>query len=447
MRVAASLASLVLLACGSSTVAPARTPPGGPSAQEERDRASVEALAHAEGTTIDWLSAADPRLAARTNTTAAHDVLERIGTDAVLAEDATARIRGSSLDLFSFTGRARALDEAAKAVAAVSDALPDRAPPGGAIDRPRMERELLARLVAEEQARLEDERALGAGAGALVRGVLSTWTPPAVPQDWPERDAWIAKHLLEIRDSLKDSRPLTGPLDLDVSLDPLERLLPPMQFPRGAAAMAEVRVALEEDMRRVPPIVASDRIARGATAHLGTAVDPPRLPEVCARVLAQLGDVAGKALEAAGSGRAAIEARARELLMVERPCPPVHGSRVRSIGPPPERAAVCGVLRAYAEESSPAIALVALHDDVLLASAAVTTSPAPRTGLLSHPDDDVVERLERAARERPIASIAVVLAAEMLYADPASAQSRIDAWRAFGDAPLDVVKREIVVAR
>jgi hypothetical protein len=426
--------------CGSST-SPAHAP-AGPS-QQDRDRASVEALERVETSAVDWLAAADPRLAVRTNATAPHDVLERIGTDAVLAEDATVRIHGSSLDIFSFAARGRALDVAGKTVDAFQEPLPDAAPPGSAVARPRLERELLARLVDEERARLVEEQAFGDASGALVRGVVSTWTPPAIPQEWPERDTWIAKHLLEIRDSLKQTQPLTGPLDLDIALYPLERLLVPLQFPRGAAAMAEVRVALEEDMRRVPPVVAGDRLSRGAKTYLGVTVDPPSLPARFARVLTALRDVAKAALDASGGARPSIEARARELLMAERPCAPVAGSRVRSMGPPPERAAVCGVLRAYGEEANPVIALVALHDDVLLASAAVTTSPAPRTGLLSHPDDDVVESVERLARERPVVALAVVLAAELLYADPAAARARIDAWRALGDAPLDVVAREV----
>jgi hypothetical protein len=438
----AAVVSLAVLAtaCGSST-SPAHAP-SGPS-QLDRDRASVEALERMEAAAVDWLSAADPRLTVRTNATAPPDVLERIGTDAVLAEDATVRIRGSSLDIFSFAARGRALEEAAKTVAAFRDALPEPGPQGSAVTRPRLERELLARLVEQERARLGEEQAFGDASGALVRGVVSTWTPPAVPQEWPERDTWIATHLLAIRDSLKQTQPLTGPLDLDVSLYPLERLLAPLQFPRGAAAMAEVRVALEEDMRRVPPIVVGERLIRDAKTYLGVAVDPPSLPARFAHVLAGLREIAKAALEASGDARPSIEARARELLMVERPCLPVTGSRVRSMGPPPERAAVCGVLRAYGEEANPVIALVALHDDVLLASAAVTTSPAPRTGLLTHPDDDVVDSLERMARERPVVALAVVFAAELLYADLGAARARLDAWHALGDAPLDVVAREI----
>ena len=54
-------------------------------------------------------------------------------------------------------------------------------------------------------------------AGDLVRGIVATWVPPASPQDWLDRDAWVSKHLLEIRQSLHPSAPRTGPPDLDVA--------------------------------------------------------------------------------------------------------------------------------------------------------------------------------------------------------------------------------------
>jgi hypothetical protein len=135
-------------------------------------------------------------------------------------------------------------------------------------------------------------------------------------------------------------------------------------------------------------------------------------------------------------------ARARELLLVERPCPAVRDSRVRSMAPPPERAAICGALNALADETTSAAALVALHDDVLLSFGAVMTAPPPRTGLLSQPDDDDVNVFKRRARERPVLVLGVALAAELLYGTD-GADDRLRAWRALGEAPLDIVAREI----
>jgi hypothetical protein len=400
----------------------------------------VTAFVAIEEDAIHWLAAADPRLATRAKAAAPEAVLARIGTDAVLAEDATAQVRGGSLDLFAFKGRERALRRAAEQVAAFRGPLPDVGPLDGPLARPKLE--LLGRLIEEEIARAQDEAQLGDAAGDLVRGVVSTWTSPAVPQDWPDRDAWANKHLLEIRESLRASPPRSGPLDLDIALYPLERLLAPLQFPRASAAIAQVRMALDEDMRAVPPLVARERVSRAVRVHLGVTLDSTGLRARLDGTESRLRELAVHALEASGDARRAVEARARELLFVEGPCPAVTGTRVRAMAPPLERAAICGVLRALTEEAAPAAGLVALHDDVLLSLAAITTTPPPRTGLLSHPENDDVDALRRMARERPVVALGVALAAELLYGTE-GADERLRAWRALGDAPLDVVAREL----
>jgi hypothetical protein len=110
--------------------------------------------------------------------------------------------------------------------------------------------------------------------------------------------------------------------------------------------------------------------------------------------------------------------------------------------PPPERAGACGLVRVLSEEPSQAVALVVAHDDVLLALAGFQPSPPARTGLFSHPEDDDVDALERRARERPVWALGVVLAAEILFEKEGTAQ-RLAAWKELGEAPLDVVAREL----
>ncbi len=435
-----ALAAAVAAACAATPSPAARAP-----APETPDPRAVELeLERVVGSALDWVAASDPRLAMREGSTASEETLERIGTEAVLAEDGRARIRGASLDLFAFQARGRALGHAAAQLAAFGDRAPERAPADSAIARPRLEWELLVRLIDEEESRAKEEADFAEASADLVRGIVSTWTPPEVPQEWLDRDEWVSVHLRDIRDSLR-VHPADGPLDLDVALYPLERLLAPMQFPRGSAAIAELRVGLDSDTRPVPPLVAPERIARGAKVHLGVALDPSTLLARLESTEARLRDLAGRALEASADARPAIEARARRLLLTEGPCPAVTATRVRSMSPPPERAAICGAVRALAEEAGPGAALVALHDDVLLAFSAIATAPPARTGLLSHPEDDVVDALRRAARERPLPVIGVALAAELLYAGD-GAEDRIRAWSALGEAPLDVVARELLRA-
>ncbi|HEY4014880.1 MAG TPA: hypothetical protein VGM06_16170 [Polyangiaceae bacterium] len=445
MRAILGPAVLAMLACTPSSSSGVAHAPAPPASRVEADRARTAAFSRVEDEALDWLVASDPRMAQRADTTATDAVIKRIGLEAVLAEDTTAQIRGSSLDLFAFRGRARALAHAAQALAEFKDPLPDVGPLGSGLARPRLERELLGRVIAEESARAEEEAALGEVAGELVRGITSTWTRPAAPQEWTERDDWVSKHLLEIRESLRDGRPLTGPSDLDSALYPLERLLEPAQFPRGSAAIAEVRLALDDDRRSVPKVDAPTRLARDVRVHLGVSVDPPTLVTRLDGIEARLRELAEQAVPVAGIPAAEVASRARRLLLVERPCSPVADSRVRSLGPPDERAAICGALKVLSEESPVAVALVALHDDVLLSYAAVVPAPR-RANLMSHPEDADVDSLQRGVRERPVKALGVALAAELLYRDRASpdvVEARMRAWRALGEAPLDVVAREL----
>lgn len=436
----------VIAGCGSAA-GTVRAPSGPAAAMVAEQRAQTTELAQAEDDAIGWMAAADPRLASRANAVGPDEVLKKIGMEAVLAEDTAAVIRGTSLDLFAFRARAHALDEAAKALGASKGPLPEVGPLGSALARPRLERELLERVIAEERARADEEAKLGDASGELVRGLVSTWAPPARPQDVQDRDVAMAKHLVDIRESLRQTGPRLGPPDLDDALYPLERLLVPTQYPRATAALAEVWNAVEGDMRVVPKLRDAKQVAAAAKVHLGVDLDMNELPARLERLEAKLHDLAVKALDEAGAdARRDVEARARKLLLVERPCPAVPDTRVRAMAPPPERAAVCGALAALTEEGTPAAALVALHDDVLLSLAAVVPAPPARTGLLSHPEDDDVEALERRARERPVNVLAVALAAEILYGREGTAE-RLAAWRALGEAPLDVVARETALAR
>jgi hypothetical protein len=437
--------ALLVAACG----APASTAPppaAAPALAGDDGRAATATLGHVESQALAWLSAADPRLAIRTGVTAPRDVLDRIGTAAVLAEDATTRIRGSSLDVFSFKARTRALAEVTRTVAAFREELPEAGPVGSELLRPRLERELLVRLIAEETARAEDEARLGDSAGDLVRALVATWTPPTAPQDVQDRDAWIAGHLLEIRESLRDPSPRTGPPDLDIALYPLERLLAPLQYPRGAAAIAQLRMALDQDPRVAPRVVSPDRITRSVREHLGLTIDLGGVPAQFASLEGRLRAEAEAGLQPLDEpSKRATLGKARELLFAEGACPPVVDSPVRSMAPPPERAAICGALRALSDRTTRLPALVALHDEVQLSLAAITSATPPRTSLLSQPADEDVDSLRRMARERPVVALGPALAAQIAFSQGVS-DARIAAWHDLGEVPLDVLARELGAA-
>lgn len=443
MKRTASVAwALVSAACGSS--GPVAHAPAAVLDPTGEDRVRTGQLAQVEDDALGWLAAADPRLAARTGATGTPDAIERIGFDAMMAEDATAKIRGSSLDLFAFRARAHALEEAARIVGSLRGSLPDVGPVGSPLARPRLERELLERLIAEERTRADDEARLGDASGDLVRGIVSTWTPPATPQEVPERDEWVCKHLLEIRDSLGGAHPHSGPPDLGLALYPLERLLGPDAYPKTSAAIVWVRMAIDADTRAVPRLPSSARLAHESRAHLGLDLAPETLPARLERLEVRMREVAERALALVGPReRRAAETKARQLVLMEAVCAPVADTRVRAMAPPPERAAICGVLQTLRDEPDRPAALVALHDDVVLSMAAVVPVPRLRTRLLSRAEDDNFDTLERSARERPIVALGAALAAELLYAsDVAATNERLAAWQALGDAPLDIVARE-----
>ena len=434
--------ALVLAGCGAkaSGARPSSAPLSPPG---DDGRAATASFAQAEVEALGWLAAADPRLAARTGVTASPEVLERIGTAAVLAEDAATRFVGGSLDVFSFGARSRALAEARRGVVALQGELPAVGPVGAELCRPRLEKELLLRLIAEESARAVDEARLGGSAGDLVLAVVATWVPPVTPQEVPERDAWIGGHLLEIRDSLDEAGSRAGPSDLDAALYPLERLLAPLQFPRGTAALARLRIAMDQDVRVVPSRDSPARVARAVREHLGLTVDPVALPAQFASLETRLRTEAEAALAPLDPAtRRATLGKARDLLFASGTCPPVRGAPVESMAPPPERAAVCGALRALSDRPTQLAAVVALHDEVQLSLAAVTDAPPPRTSLMSQPADDDVDALRRMARERPAVALAPALAASIALGAGVT-DPRIAAWRDLGDVPLDVMAREL----
>jgi hypothetical protein len=424
-----------------SSSAPPLTPASA-AVTPEQQRARITDFTLLEQEQLEWMAAIDPRIAMRVGHAPPAEVIAKVGTMGVLAEDPDARIRGDSLDLFAFRARAKILDHLARTVKSFGEALPEEGLVGSALARPKLERELLERLVDEEVARTNDEARLGDASADLVRGMVATWEPPKSPQEVPDRDLWASKHLLEIRDSLRGPDVGLSPTDLDSALYPLERLLSPGEFPKGAGALAQVRTTMDSDMRVVPKLGPPDRLAREVAKHLGVAVDVASLPKRLEALRAKLRGLAVAALEASGAERGAVEGRARELLMVERPCPVVADSPLRAMGPPSERAPICGMLRAMTEEEKPAAVLVALHDDVLFSLSAVESAPPPRTELLSHPADEVVDSLHRMARERPVVALGVGLAAELIYGG-SSPQDRTRAWVALGEAPLDVVAREL----
>jgi hypothetical protein len=442
MRAALHLAVLATSGLGCASAASqglvARSP-------ADDGREGVAAFAQTEARGIDALAAVDPRLARRFDTHPSSNALQTIGTAAVLAEDATATMRGGSLDLFAFKARAAALSRLDVEVAKSSAALPEVGDPAGPVARPRLERELLVRAIVEERARAAEESALGDAAAPLVRAMVELWSPGDTAADWHDTDVWVMERLLLIRDSYATAETRTAASDLEPALFELEKLLVPMQFGKSAFALTQLHAALDKDSRTTPLAMSPSELSARARVHLGFGVTPTTTSEL-ARAAAQLEPIVARGLAGLAEGdRVAIEKEARSLLFAEAKCPPVVRSRMRSASPPPERSAVCNVLTLAQRAAASTAALMALHDEIVVSTWALAP-PSPRAHLGTFSfrvDDDLADTMKELAASRPLVPLAAGLVAAFLYRDVAEAPNVAARWQSIGEAPLDVVEREI----
>jgi hypothetical protein len=317
--------------------------------------------------------------------------------------------------------------------------------------RPRLEYELAVRLIKEEQARLDEERQIGNASAALVRGLVDAFRTPAPTDETAERDAWVAARLEEIQGSLGALSTRGARRDLDTTLYPLERMLPPSQFPKATAAITRLRIAMDADARPLAELPTAADALRHLDTYLGVTVDPidldARLARTATAIAAEIdrrasqGSTSAQPLDSPMPARTDIEAQARSLLLAAGSCPCEKDTRLGCAGPSPERSGVCGTIRALTDAPTGIAALIALHDDVVIARTVVADDVHVRASLLSRPRSEVVDELLDTARTRPIFVLGIALAAEALFGSN-SADERLACWRRLGDVPLDIAERE-----
>ncbi len=436
--------TVAVIGCASEARPPPAAVPARDPAAEERARDA--AFTKGEEQALDVIAAADPRFARRVGF-ASDEGKRSAAAQALLKGEDESTIHDGGLDFFAFDARGRAIDEAAKIVASTPS-------PAGAT----LERALLGRAVDEERARLAEERDLPRAASALLRGVVDTWAAPATRDKADQRDTWLAKRLDEVTASLP-SGGLTRPelLELDDSLDPLERLTAGSDLQETTRALARLRVALS-DARPIASYAGDEwsRVDAGLRAHLGVAASPADLLARLGRAEHALREDAKLLVAGEPNAERPVAERARTMAFEPAGCGAERSvSRVRALAPPPERAAICGALRALHERDASAVSraavAVALHDEIVVAMWALAihadgVAPARATDRV-HPFFGAAPDLEakwvRYAAARPVAAIGAGLAAEMLSRAPDAAER----WLAFGDAPLDVVEREVISAK
>jgi hypothetical protein len=399
---------------------------------------------------LDEVAATDPRFALRLGgraggergaegkAAASDEALRRAAVAALLAEDADAMVHDGALDFFSFAARSRGLDTAARIVGA-------------------------ARATADERARLAEERDLPRSASELVRGMIDTWGPAETMEAMKERDGWAARRLDQVRASLSGggrALPRVELIELDDALDPLERLASPSEYAATAGALARLRVALGN----VTPAAGRDaswpRVEAQLRAHLGVAA---RAPELRARLEAARSMLrAAIVAEGKRAGHAddhAVLSAAESLAFAPGRCAAsASESPVRALVPPPERAAICGALRSLdgADAGDARLAALAAMDlEVTTALWALAVHSAgvdpdraqERTRPLFPPPPEREVRVLRLAVARPVVALGAGLAVEILLRHAGSDVTDLRAparrWLAFGDAPLDVIERDV----
>lgn len=452
---------LVVAACGGAHLeAPA---PDG----KDDGAGRVIAFQRLEDEVLRDLATLDRRFATRARIEPLEEDSRRVNLSALLAEDASLAVVEGAIDPFSFEARARGLASVNAKLAAGPRDLPASAP--GLVLAPAFERELLARLVEEETVRLEEERALPRSASALVRAVVDTWSAPTSPARAAERDRWLARRIVEVRNSVgRGSSPLdvVRARELDDALDALEHAIDASGLVQAEGELVKLREVLEAQATRPAAGAQSEwnHVERRVRAHLGFALAPEVLEARLVSLEKTLRAAASRTLGAGGAGGAqpsmaaplvfADGGNGRRAGEASAPCAlAIPGSRVRSMAPPPERAAACRlrqVAASAADDRARALAIVAMHDHVVVAMWALEVARgkatlAVATGKhrpMSAPGPDVIARWERLAVTRPATAIGGGLAAGILYGS-GDVEARARAWSELGEVPLDVAEREL----
>lgn len=427
-----------VVACGGPTTP--KTPPVAPEDPALFERAEDEVLRD--------LSAIDRRFARRARIEPSEADLRRVAMSAILNEDPTLAVNDGAIDPFSFDARARGLEAVKQRVA--------KLPVGG------RERELLARVVDAETARLEEERALPRSASALVRALVDSWSAPKDDRETAEDDRWLARRLREVREAMATADPrvaldVVRARELDDALDSLEHITSTLPFPHATQELMRVRDALEAAASK-PAARATrdwDVVARRLGAQVGVTASTEQLAEAFASLEADLRAKAEPAVKGAGLDRDALADAIDRRLFVSGPCvDAVPGSRARSMAAPREREPGCHLRKLVAgthheNGEERAIALAAMHDHVVVATWALEV--ARGTGTIAEAESkhrllvpvlpDTRARLERIALARPATAIGAGVAVRLLTTgDPAA---RAKAWAELGDVPLDIAEREL----
>ncbi len=436
MRVAASACALACAVALPTACAPKPPPRVAPESLDDWLLGYAGAFRRAEPVMLGMLARADARLAGRL---------------------APRSARGHFTDPFLFDMRRRevlGVQGEAQRCALPRDLLRDVE----VLADHRVEQELLFRLIDEEEARLDEERRLPSSAADLVRALAVSWPPLLTPSEQRATESLVAWRLDQVRGALApNALSALERDDLADALDDLARAVERAPAPHATTALAQ----LGSDVAHlaVAPLALGEweDVARLLRVHLGVVSGEDRLRAAFAaargKLSAQL-DVGLAVIGPAASEEVRAIAGAKLARAPECPAVP-QTSSVRALAPPRERTWACAAVQSAREGESALselVSLVVLHDIVAIGAWAVDLHSAPRdpasararSPLASRATPASVALAVREAATHPAGPIGGAVAVVMLLGEgPAKLRARAGAWAEFGDAPLDVVGREL----
>jgi hypothetical protein len=406
-----------------------------------RPAAGTPSFDEIEAKVLARASVADARLAQRTGLTPSEADLDSATMSVIAGDSQDAIVIDGKLDPFSFDARAKMIQSAKD----LARTLPNDADSA-------LERTLVDRLLEEELARVQEERALPESASTLIDAMTST-----LPEggDLAKRDKWIARRLDTITEAYR-ARPLREAqrAELDDTLDPLEKKA--AGYPETLVALSRLRDVLEAVRGPAGPASRPDAVHLYSAFIDRRPTTMPALDTDAARVVAQLTAEIHKRESALSDTLVRrIEADAGKKLVDRGACRlDADAGRVRRMPSSREREDACRLVRVVAEtdeknDEQVLAALLVLRDRANMArwlTADAGSRPShPFQSTVSMPD---ARKLERGVVAHPAAALAAMKAADLLVAVAPGApfdetKRRAAAWQKVGDAPLDVIAERL----
>jgi hypothetical protein len=402
-----------------------------------RPAAGTPTFDELEAKVLARASVADARLAQRTGLSPSEADLDTATMSVIIGDNQDAIVIDGKLDPFSFDARKKMIESAKD----LSRALPDEATTG-------LERMLVGRLLDEELARVQEERALPESASTLVDAMTSTLPDGG---DMAKRDKWMARRLDAITEAYR-AHPLreVQRAELDDALDPLEKKT--AGYPDTIVALSRLRDALEAVRSSALPSPASDSVHLYSTFIDARPTTMQALDADAARIVGQLtAEIRKRESTLSDAVVRRIEGDAGKKLVERGACRfDAEAGRVRRMPSSREREDACRLVRLVADadpknEEQVLITLLVVRDRANMArwiTADASARPShPFQSTISMPD---ARKLERGTVAHPAAALAAMKAVDLLEPGAPSAsfadeKQRALAWQKVGDAPYDVV--------